>query len=239
MNQTNAEQARPRNARAITRREYEQFQPMVRRTAMRLARRVPSHVSVNDLIGCGWVGLVEALGRAAPGMPDQELEAYCFYRVRGAMLDYLRSLDPASREIRNASRRVARAISTLTQQLGRPPEESEIASSLKMTDEEYRDVLGLIHGVGMARLEMLDFDTMDMASDSEGPEDMTNRRMLVDQVSGAIEKLPPRLQQVLALYYQEDCTMREIGEILGVTESRVCQLHSEIMHRLRASIGKE
>jgi RNA polymerase sigma factor for flagellar operon FliA len=238
MNQARAAQTPAKSQRAITRREYEQFQPMVRRTAMRLARRVPSHVSVNDLIGCGWVGLVEALGRAAPDMPEQELEAYAFYRVRGAMLDYLRSLDPASREIRNASRRVARAISTLTQELGRPPEESEIAGALKMKDDEYRELLGVIHGVGMARLEMLDFDLVDLASEAIGPEESTNRKLLVDQVAAAIETLPKRLQQVLALYYQEDCTMREIGEILGVTESRVCQLHSEIMHRLRAALGK-
>ena len=225
--------------RVLTHTDYDRFQPMVRRIAMRLARRVPSHITVNDLVGCGWVGLTEAFGRSAVGMPDNELEAYLSYRIKGAMLDYLRSLEPGVREIRNASRRVARAIRKLTDQLGRPPEENEIASGLGLTQDGYRDMLQLIAGAGMARLELLEFDEQFVEHTGEPPDEQAARRILGGAVSDAILLLPARLQQVLALYYQEECTLKEVGAVLGVTESRASQLHSEAMHRLRAAIGKE
>jgi RNA polymerase sigma factor for flagellar operon FliA len=226
--------------RSLTRSDYDRFLPLVRRIAMRLARRVPSHVSVNDLISSGWVGLAEAYSRADPGMPIEEFEAYSSHRVKGAMLDYLRSLDPTARQVRNTSRRVARAVAKLTKTLGQPPSEAEIAEAMSLSVEEYRDVLSSIARAGMARLEMVDIDQLDTPEESRSaPDEEASRHLLSEQVAGAIGGLPERLQKVLMLYYQENCTLKEIGAILGVSESRVSQLHTEAMHRLRAAVGQE
>ncbi|AKU94724.1 RNA polymerase sigma factor for flagellar operon [Labilithrix luteola] len=226
-------------ARVLTPADYRKYLPIVRRTAVRLARKVPSHISVADLTGYAWVGLVEAFSRAAPGMDEEEFEAYALYRIRGAMLDHLRSLDTQTRASRVTSRRVTRAIQRLTTKLSRAPEENEICEELGMSVEDYRNTLSALDGAGMSRLEMLDVDADIAADEAELPEDSASRRELQEVVAQAITKLPPRLQQVLSLYYTEECTLREIGEILEVSESRVSQLHTEAVHRLRAAIGKE
>lgn len=224
-------------ARALSRADYDRFLPLVRRTAMRLARRVPREVTVADLVSYGWIGLIEAFRRAQPDMPENEFEAYALYRVKGAMLDYLRRLDPASRSTRKTSRLIARAIADLSQTLGRAPEEEEIANMLGMTENEYRQALTDVAAAGMARLEMVQLDNIEIENGYDDSSD--GRHLLSSALVRAIQTLPPRLQQVLALYYQEDCTLREIGEVLGVTESRVSQLHTEAVHRLRAAIGRE
>jgi len=226
--------------RTLTREDYERFLPLVRRIAMRLARRVPSHINVADLISSGWVGLVESYSRSSPDMPVEEFEAYASHRVRGAMLDYLRGLDPATRQARNASRRVARTISELTHRLERPPEEDEIAGALGLELDDYRKLLSQISSAGMCRLELVDVDQVDTSADRrDAPDELAEQRLLAEAVAESIQKLPLRLQQILALYYQEDCTLREIGSVLQVSESRICQLHAEAMHRLRADIGRE
>jgi len=224
--------------RALSRADYDKYLPLVRRTAMRMARRVPAEVTVADLVSYGWIGLIEAHRRAQPGMPDNEFEAYALYRVKGAMLDYLRGLDPATRSTRKTSRLIARSIATLSQKFGRAPEEEEIASALGMTMEQYRQALTDVAAAGMARLELVDIDNVnvDQSHDDGGVE---GKRMISNALIKAIGTLPERLQQLLALYYQEDCTLREVGEVLGITESRVSQLHTEAIHRLRAAIGRE
>ncbi len=231
-------EAESRARRSMNRTEYERFLPLVRRTAMRLARRVPATITVADLVGYGWVGLMEAYHRAA-NMPEEEFEAYALYRVRGAMLDYLRSLDPATRDLRKASKRVAHSIRGLSQKLGREPEEEEIAESMGMQLRGYRELLEKIAAAGMARLELLDLDDVEVESAGETIDDTVAKRRLADAVAIAMDTLPPKLLQVLALYYQEGCTLRQIGAVLGVGESRVSQLHTEAIHRLRAAVGKE
>lgn len=230
----NEERAR----RVLSPQDYKKYLPIVRRTAMRLARKVPSTVNISDLIGYAWIGLVEAFARAAPEMDEQEFEAYALYRIRGAMLDHLRSLDTQSRQSRATSRKVTRAITALTKRFGRAPEETEIAAELGWTVEQYRTTLSALDRAGMNRLEMLDIDA-EVPGTLELPEEAAGRRELQEVVTAAIEKLPERLRQVLHLYYAEDCTLREIGAILEVSESRVCQLHTEAVHRLRAAIGRE
>ncbi len=229
----------PRAKRKLTADDYERFLPLVRRTAMKLARRLPSHVTVADLVSYGWIGLVEAFDRASPDMPPEEFEAYALFRIRGAALDYLRTLDPASRSARTLSRKVSRAIARLTVTLGRTPEEEDIAAELQMGITEYRTAMEHLERVGMSRLEMLDIDEMSLeGSQAELPEERASQSELRRLVAEAIHTLPERLQFVLALYYQEDRSMREIGVILEVSESRVCQLHSEAIHRLRAATGR-
>lgn len=231
--------AEARAKRTLSVVEYEKYLPLVRRSAMRLARKVPAHITVADLVSYGWLGLVEAFQRADGTMNDEEFEAYASYRVRGAMLDFLRSLDPTTRSVRAISRNVTKAIAKLSQELGRAPEEGEIAKAMGVSVEAYRQLLTRVGEHGMARLELLDVDQMEVADGGDGAEDLVVKKNLLDAVTESIETLPPRLQQILALYYQEECTMREIGAVLGVSEARVCQLHAEAIHRLRASVGRE
>lgn len=226
-------------ARVLSQADYRKYLPVVRRTAMRLARKLPAHITVADLTGYAWIGLVEAFARASPDMDEQEFEAYALYRIRGAMLDHLRSLDTQTRTSRTQSRKVTRAIAKLTGRFGRPPDENEIAAELGMAIEEYRTLLSALDRAGMARLEVLDIDGELPADDTELPEESVGKREIHDAVTHAITMLPERLQQVLGLYYTEECTLREIGAILEVSESRVCQLHAEAIHRLRAAIGRQ
>jgi RNA polymerase sigma factor for flagellar operon FliA len=212
---------------------------MVRRAAMRLARKVPQHITVADLVGYGWVGLMEAYRRADPAMPQEEFDAYASYRVRGAMLDYLRTLDPTTRDVRRVSRRVTETIRELTNKAGRAPEEEEIAKGMGLALEEYRATLERVAAAGMARLELLDLDDVDVDGGAEPADEGLDKRQLAEAVAHAIDGLPDKLREILALRYQEDCTLREIGAVLGVSESRVSQLHSEAMHRLRAAIGRQ
>jgi len=228
-----------RAARVLSAAHYRKYLPIVRRTAMRLARKVPSHISVADLTGYAWIGLVEAFARSSEDMDEGEFEAYALYRIRGAMLDYLRSLDTQSRASRATSRKVTRAIHKLTQEHRRPPEEGEIAAELTLTLIEYRSMLAALDRAGMNRLEVIDIDTDLVADANELPEESAGRKEIQQAVADAITTLPERLQQVLALYYTEECTLREIGAVLDVSESRVSQLHTEAVHRLRAAIGKE
>ncbi|MBX3187068.1 MAG: FliA/WhiG family RNA polymerase sigma factor [Labilithrix sp.] len=225
--------------RQLTARDVEKYLPIVRRTATSIAQKVPRTISLDDLLGYGWIGLVEAFRRASASMDEEEFMAYSLYRIRGSILDHLRSLDTRTRASRAASRRVARTIDDLTKSLRRAPEEEEVADALGQSLDEYRDTLLEIDRAGMSRLEMLDIDRDVIDFDGEAPDGAASRRQLEGAVARAIGELPTRLQNVLALYYTEGRTLREIGAILEVTESRVCQLHSEAIHRLRAAVGRE
>ena len=169
-------------------------------------------------------------------MSEEAFIAYASHRVRGAMLDHLRTLDPMARRVRAHSREIATAVADLAQSLGHAPEESDVAKKLDLTIDEYRARLQRIGEAGMARLELLDLD--DLESVDESTDVLVDRKILIENVAAAIDQLPERLRQVVALYHQENCTLAQIGKILGVTEARVCQLHSDAMHRLRAAIGR-
>jgi RNA polymerase sigma factor for flagellar operon FliA len=215
----------PRESRAET------FLPLVRRIAMRLIRSLPSSIALDDIISAGWVGLSEALQRCPPDMSDNDLEAYASYRVRGAILDYLRSLDPLTRKLRGASRKITQTVVALTQQLGRLPDEDEVAAGLGVTLDAYHELLREIGEAGFARL---DIDMVEPSSHDPSPEAQVLKRDMASRVATAISQLPERLQLVLGLHYQEECTLREIGAVLGVSESRACQLHAEAIQLVRA-----
>jgi RNA polymerase sigma factor for flagellar operon FliA len=222
---------------AATRRaaSAETYLPLVRRIAMKLARSLPSNIGIDDIISAGWVGLSESLKRCPPGMSDSDFEAYASYRVRGAILDYLRTLDPLTRKLRTASRRISETIGALAQSLGRVPEEDEVAGALGVTLDAYHDLLREIGEAGFARL---DIDMVDASSSEPSPEANVVKRDLGARVAAAIEQLPERLQLVLALHYQEECTLKDIGAVLGVTESRACQLHAEAVQHIRALVER-
>jgi RNA polymerase sigma factor for flagellar operon FliA len=208
--------------------------PLVRRIAMRTVRSLPPSLTIDDIISAGWVGMTEAIQRRTPDITDEHFEAYASYRVRGAILDYLRVLDPLSRKLRGASRRITEAVQDLTRRLGRVPDEAETANELGMNLPEYQELLTEISNAGLARLELS--GVAEPASQDSSPEALATRKELVEAVAEAFETLPERLQLVLGLHYQEECSLREIGEVLGVTESRVCQLHAQAVHLIRARL---
>ncbi len=213
---------------------YERYTPLVRRIAMKTVRSLPASVTLDDLLSAGWIGLAEALQRRTPTMDEEQFEAYASHRVQGAILDYLRSLDPLTRKLRGASRRISEATGDLTARLGRAPDEDEIAGELGLPLDDYHQMLMQIAEAGLARLELTE-DSGWLAEQSS-PETLATEHELTDQVAAAIDELPERLRTVLGLYYQEECSFREIGAVLGVTESRACQLHTEAVHRIRGRL---
>lgn len=226
----------------------EAYAPLVKRIAFQLMSRLPASVDVDDLIQNGLMGLLDALGRYEEGLGAQ-FETYAVQRIRGAMLDGLRENDWLPRSLRRNSRRIEAAIAQLEQENGRAPTEQELADSLGMALADYQQMLQDARGHQLVYLEDMvtergeGFLERHLADDGGDPakilEDENLRRRLVQ----AIELLPERERLMMALYYEQDLNLREIGEVMGVTESRVCQLHSQAVMRLRARLfdggGKE
>lgn len=205
--------------------------PIVRRVAFRLARRLPPNVDVGDLIGAGSEGMLKAID-AWDATRAPSFEAYLDARVRGAILDELRASDVMTRHGRRRLSETARAVRKLEQRLGRSPEEDEIAKELGLTLEVYQKLAeDLARGPALGRLGE---DPDGVQSGNSGPADSVLGGEVRSRLLAALGKLPQRQQQVLALYYQEECTQLEIGKILGVTESRVCQILGDANVRLRA-----
>lgn len=209
--------------------------PLVRRLAFRMARRLPPNVEVDDLIGAGTEGLLKAVD-AYDKERYPRFEPYAKVRIRGAILDELRANDSLTRYGRSRMGEVTTAIRELQHELGRQPNEEEIAERLGMPLEQYQRLSGdLVRGPALGRSGSVDPDAVE--SDYSDPSALFDHEELRSRLAEAIRRLPERSQQILALYYQEECTQAEIGEILGVTESRVCQLLGEASARLRALLG--
>lgn len=209
--------------------------PIVRRVAFRLARRLPPNVDVGDLIGSGTVGLLKAIDGYDPNH-TAKFETYAEARIRGAVLDELRSQDSMTRHGRRQLSDVSKTIRKLEAELGRAPEEQEVAEALGIDLEAYHKLTEqLSRAPTLANLGALDPD--DVAG-SEDSHDEVEQGELKQQLVLALGKLPERTQTVIALYYQEECTLSEIGQIIGVSESRVCQIMGDATARLRAAIGK-
>jgi RNA polymerase sigma factor for flagellar operon FliA len=219
----------------------QRFAPLVKRIAYHLMSRLPSSVQVDDLVQNGMLGLLDAIDRFEAGLGAQ-FETYAAQRVRGAMLDGLRENDWLPRTLRRDFRRIEVAIARLEQQHGRQPSEQELASALDMPLAEYQKMLQDARGHQLVSFEDLveesddDYLERHLADHSSEPlrvlEDANLRQLLVD----GIESLPEREKLMMALYYEQDLNLREIGEVMGVSESRVCQLHTQVVARLRARI---
>lgn len=212
------------------------YLPFVKRIVMRLARRLPSHVQVDDLVSAGVVGLLEAMDRYNPTRVT-EFETYAEFRIKGAVLDELRKRDIMARDARLAAKQLERVIVDLTRELNREPEEEEIAARLDITVDELRSKLERLTPVRVVSLE--DVYAVDIGPHEESPFEHAARGELMLRLKQAMGALGERHRQVLHLYYREDLTLKEIGLVLGVTESRVCQLVSEATLRLRALLGAE
>ena len=219
-----------------------QYSPLVRRLAHQMMAKLPANVEVDDLIQVGMIGLADALSRFDPAQGVQ-IETFATQRIRGAMLDELRGADWLSRGTRKQQRDIEKAVHRLEQRLGRAPHESEIAVEMGLSLDDYQEMLGKVRGTQLIYLEdmsgdegdqdFLDRHVADRGSDPQHLlQDDRMRHALVD----AIKKLPEREQLVMSLYYEEDMNLKEIAAVLGVTESRVCQLHSQSIARLRVKL---
>jgi RNA polymerase sigma factor for flagellar operon FliA len=214
---------------------------LVKILAARVSRRVPSQVEVNELIGVGMVGLVEAARRYEPslGVP---FEAFARRRIHGAMLDALRGLDWAPRAVRKMRRDVDAAIAKLRHTLKRAPEDDEIAKALQVSPAEYGRMLDQMKAVDFATVKQIeagrvDGGFFDVAVDpGEGPHAQLERAELRRHLTGAISDLPEREKQILSLYYEKELTLAEIGAVIGVGESRVSQLRTQAVARLRVRL---
>jgi RNA polymerase sigma factor for flagellar operon FliA len=219
-----------------------QYSPLVRRLAHQMIAKLPANVELDDLIQVGMIGLSDALSRfdAAQGV---QFETFATQRIRGAMLDELRGNDWMSRGDRRHQRSIETAVHKLEQRFGRAPSEGEIAREMGLSLTDYQELLGKVRGTQLIYLE-------DMSGD-EGDEDFLDRHAadktlnpmsrLQDQrmreaLVEAIKNLPEREQYVMSMYYEQDMNLKEIAAVLGVTESRVCQLHSQSIARLRARL---
>jgi RNA polymerase sigma factor FliA len=219
--------------------------PMVQRIARQMASRLPPGVSFDDLVQAGMIGLMESTRRfdAAQGVV---FEAYASPRIRGAILDELRTLDWTPRRNRALQRRIDQAAARLEQHLGRVPTAFEMADALHITPDEYHAMRAEADGVRVhswdnirddeERESFLERNCPDERGD---PERTCADRELRDLMAGEINSLPEREKLVMGLYYEQDLNLKEIAAVLGVTESRACQLHGQAVKRLRSALAKE
>jgi RNA polymerase sigma factor for flagellar operon FliA len=219
-----------------------QYSPLVRRLAHQMIAKLPANVEIDDLIQVGMIGLTDALTRFDAGQGVQ-FETFATQRIRGAMLDELRGADWLSRGTRKQQRDIEGAVHRLEQRLGRAPQESEIAQEMGMALPDYQEMLGKVRGTQLIYLEDMsgedgDNDYLDRHVTDQGKDplsllqDHRMRHALVE----AIKNLPEREQYVMSMYYEQDMNLKEIAAVLGVTESRVCQLHSQSIARLRVKM---
>ena len=217
--------------------------PLVNRMARHIAAGVPSSIEVGDLVQCGMIGLWDAAKRYEN--EGAEFETYATHRIRYAMLDMLRDADALPRSVRRNLRQVEAAICKLEQKHGRPPTESEIAKAMDMKLPEYQRLLQDGRGYQVLSYEDFTADEEDSfleryAVDREAdPLHVLEDQGLREMVVKAIDSLPDREKQVMGLYYEKDLTLKQIGEVMGVTESRVSQIHTQAIARLRVAIRGE
>lgn len=217
--------------------------PQVRYIARRIHERLPQHVQLEDLVQAGVLGLIDAVHKYDPGKKVQ-FKSYAKFRIRGAILDSLRELDWSPRDLRRKARQIEEATARVSAKVGRSATDAEIAEELEMGLDEFQQVI--------AELDGLDLGSLHVESPNDGHEDdlceylpgdpeqspyfLCLRSEIKQRLAGAISALTEKEQQVLSLYYYEELTMKEVGAVLGIGESRVSQIHTLAMLRLRSSL---
>jgi RNA polymerase sigma factor for flagellar operon FliA len=225
------------------------YSPLVKYVSGRMASGLPAHVEEADLISYGLVGLISAIQRFEPER-EIKFETYAITRIKGAIIDELRSLDWVPRSVRSRAREIEKANSKLEHLLQRAPTDDEMGAELGMTVEEFQEALLQISNSTVAALDELwtvsdasgdQVSLLDTLQDPGAPDPaaVMDATELKDRMADAIARLPEREKLVVALYYYENLTLREIGEVLGVTESRVSQLHTKAVLRLRSRLQGE
>lgn len=217
----------------------QRFAPLVKRIAYHLMARLPASVQFDDLVQNGMLGLLDALGRFEEGFGAQ-FETYATQRIRGSMLDGLRENDWLPRNLRRELRRIEAAMSQLEHAHGRVPSEKELAEALGLSLGDYQKTLQDARGHQLVYFDDFageageDFLERHFTDNDADPANIFADRSVKEQLVKAIENLPEREKLMMALYYEQDLNLREIGEVMDVTESRVCQLHSQAIARLRS-----
>jgi len=222
------------------------YAPLVKYVAGRLGSGLPAHVDEGDLISYGLLGLISAIERYDPDR-DIKFETYAIVRIKGAIIDELRALDWVPRSVRSRAREIERAIAELEAKLGRAPTDEEIAHKIGISQDELEESLTDISRSSIAALDELwsggadgdQVSLLDTIEDQAGPRpaDALDETEVRETLADAIARLPEREKLVITLYYYEELTLREIGEVLGVTESRVSQLHTKAVLRLRSRLS--
>ncbi len=223
------------------------YAPLVKFVAGRLGSGLPAHVDEGDLVSYGLLGLIGAIERYDPDR-DVKFETYAIARIKGSIIDELRAMDWVPRSVRARARDIERAIGELEAQSGRAPSEEEIAAKLGVSQDELGENLLEISRSSIAALDELwtisssggdQVALIDTIEDTQGPEPQQAlaQTEMREALGEAIARLPEREKLVVTLYYYEELTLREIGEVLGVTESRVSQLHTKAILRLKARLG--
>lgn len=224
-----------------------QYAPLIKYIASRLALRLPPHISLDDLISSGIIGLIDAIQKFDPAK-NISFKTYAEFRVKGAILDELRSLDWIPRSVRKKSHLLERAYAELERNLGRPAEPEEVCRALGLELEEFYQLLDETKAVSLVELEgnwkaaknpeLFEAEISEMLHDENlrDPSLALHFSELRDVLMQAIDALPDKEKLLVSLYYYEELTMKEIGEIMGYTESRISQLHTQAMLRLRARL---
>ena len=210
------------------------FAPKVKFLALRLKARLPRNIELNELVSAGTLGLVEALGKFQPQL-NIKFDTYAENRIRGAMLDELRRLDWFPRSLRRHVRQVDEATNRLEGELGRLPTESELSVATGLETKDVREALEAMQNQLCLSLDAMQegLSVVDVAATGNQPYHDTAQAELIDRVAALIEQLTPREKLVLSLYYTDELNMREVAEVMSITEGRVSQLHSQALGRLR------
>lgn len=218
-----------------------QYAPLVKRIAYHLMVRLPASVEVDDLIQVGLIGLMDAINRF-DGSQGAQFESYATQRIRGSMLDDLRDADWLPRHIRQKSRQIEATISKLEQRLRRSPSEGEISKEMGLSLDGYQAMLGDVKGNQLLYYEdFTDEDSSDfleryLADNMADPLSLLYDEGFRQGLIDAIDDLPDREKNLMGMYYEQDMNLKEIGAVMGVSESRVCQLHSQAVARLRVKM---
>ena len=234
------------NDKALRDRLILTYAPLVKYVAGRLGSGLPAHVDEGDLVSYGLLGLIGAIERYDPAR-DIKFETYAISRIKGAIIDELRALDWVPRSVRSRAREIERAIAELEAKLGTAPTDEQIAAKIGISVDELEESLTDISRSSIAALDELwsvsgegdQVSLMDTIEDTQGvrPQEALDETEMREALADAIARLPEREKLVVTLYYYEELTLREIGEVLGVTESRVSQLHTKAILRLKARLS--
>lgn len=221
--------------------------PQIKYIAHRISTKLPAHVEMNDLVSAGVIGLLDAVEKFDPSR-GVKFKTYAELRVKGAILDSLRNLDWAPRSLRKRSKDLEKAYKELEQRLGRPASDKEVSEQLGITLDEFYELIDQIKGLNLGSFHELTFQDEERNSEplvkyvpdapQADPFFVFHKTELRDLLAKAIDALPKKERLVVSLYYYDELTMKEIGKVLGVNESRVSQLHTKAMLRLRTKLRK-